>query len=221
MTGPLYRSEWIVASDVVLLRLARRSPSLHRLVRQLDRQADQRRPDDPRHRLDAGDRPARREAAEPGERHRPDRAEVRTARRLDQGAEKTAIKQTSSGTTRPNESRQRTVSPFSDDGRRPDSPRTASSAYISLTLRVGQDELDEDEAQRADRRSPTRREKQGIEVAAGGYLGNEVSTPGTESSEAIGIAVAIIVLLFAFGTAAAMPMPILTAIFGLSAPGSA
>ena len=40
----------------------------------------------------------------------------------------------------------------------------------------------------------------GIEVSAGGYLGQEVSKPSTQSSEAIGIGVAIVILLLAFGT---------------------
>ena len=89
-------------------------------------------------------------------------------------------------------------------------------AYISLTLRDGSDTLEEDEAEQLIALSDPA-EKAGIEVAAGAYLGSAVSSPGTESSELVGIAVAIIVLLFAFGTAAAMPIPILTAIFGLSA----
>ena len=60
-------------------------------------------------------------------------------------------------------------------------------------------------------------ERAGIDVAAGAYLGQEVSKPATESSELIGLAVAVVVLAFAFGTLVAMPLPIVTAIFGLAA----
>jgi len=133
---------------------------------------------------------------------------------LDQGAEKTAIQQVV--TNYKGDPRVRSVvSPFSDEGS-DQITKDGKYAYINLTLRDGQDEIDEDEANELIALAEPA-EKQGIEVAAGAYLGSEVSSPGTESSEAIGIAVAIVVLLFAFGTAAAMPVPILTAIFGLSA----
>ncbi len=59
------------------------------------------------------------------------------------------------------------------------------------------------------------KDKYGLHVSVGGYLGQAVSSPATESSEAIGLAVAVIVLLFAFGTAMAMTLPIVTALFGL------
>ena len=52
-------------------------------------------------------------------------------------------------------------------------------------------------------------------MANGGYLGQAVSKPSTESSEAVGLAAAIIILLFTFGTATAMALPIATAIVGL------
>lgn len=55
-----------------------------------------------------------------------------------------------------------------------------------------------------------------VEVAVGGYLGDQVSSPSTESSEAVGLIVAMIVLLFTFGSVVAMGLPILTAIFGLT-----
>ena len=52
-------------------------------------------------------------------------------------------------------------------------------------------------------------------MANGGYLGQAVSKPSTESSEAVGLAAAVVILLFTFGTAAAMGLPIATAIVGL------
>ena len=71
-------------------------------------------------------------------------------------------------------------------------------------------------ARRTTSSTPSRRPRHaGFEVANGGYLGQAVSKPSTESSEAVGIAAAVIILLFTFGTAAAMGLPIATAIIGL------
>lgn len=55
----------------------------------------------------------------------------------------------------------------------------------------------------------------GLEVAVGGYLGQQVSKPSTESSEVVGLVVAMIVLALTFGTVVAMGLPILSALFGL------
>jgi len=49
----------------------------------------------------------------------------------------------------------------------------------------------------------------------GGYVGQKLSRPSTESSEAVGLAAAVIILLLAFGTATAMALPIITAVLGL------
>ena len=55
----------------------------------------------------------------------------------------------------------------------------------------------------------------GLDVAVGGYLGQQVSKPSTESSEVVGLVVAMIVLALTFGTVVAMGLPILSALFGL------
>jgi RND superfamily putative drug exporter len=55
-----------------------------------------------------------------------------------------------------------------------------------------------------------------LEVAVGGYLGQQVSKPSTESSEVVGLVVAMIVLALTFGTIVAMGLPILSALFGLA-----
>jgi RND superfamily putative drug exporter len=86
--------------------------------------------------------------------------------------------------------------------------------YISVTLYDGPSTLTEEDAQGViDAADPAKRS--GIEVEAGGYLGQAVSETDTESSEAIGLAAAVIILLFAFGTATAMALPIVTAVLGL------
>jgi RND superfamily putative drug exporter len=88
-------------------------------------------------------------------------------------------------------------------------------AYTPVVLSVGPGELSESQAQAIlDAAKPA--EAAGIETSVGGYVGQALSKPATEQSEAIGIAAAIFILLFAFGTATAMLMPILSAIIGLA-----
>ena len=83
-----------------------------------------------------------------------------------------------------------------------------------MLLNVGNEELTEEIAQRIlDTAEPARRA--GMEVAAGGQIGSELSEPATESSEVIGIAAAMVILAFTFGTFVAMGLPIVSAAFGL------
>ena len=89
------------------------------------------------------------------------------------------------------------------------------TAYIPVLMDLSASELTEDEAQAVlDAAEPGR--KAGMQVAAGGPIGSELSEPATESSEVIGIIAAMIILTFAFGTIVAMGMPILVAIIGLA-----
>jgi putative drug exporter of the RND superfamily len=92
--------------------------------------------------------------------------------------------------------------------------------YIPVALDMSRADLDEDEANDViDAEAPAR--DAGLNVATGGYLGQEVSKPEVESSEVIGLVAAMIILSFTFGTAAAMGLPISTAILGLIAGLSA
>ena len=105
------------------------------------------------------------------------------------------------------------ISPLSPEGAAALS-KDGKIGYISVTLREGPSDLTESEAQDVfDATAPA--SDAGLEVAAGGYLGEALSQTDTESSEAIGIVAAVVILLFALGTATAMLLPILTAIFGL------
>jgi RND superfamily putative drug exporter len=107
----------------------------------------------------------------------------------------------------------RAVSPLSTEGATALS-KDKTIGYISVTLDVSQADLDKDQAEKViDASDPAR--QAGLKVATGGYLGQEVSKPKTETSEAIGLAAAVIILLFAFGTATAMSLPIITAVLGL------
>jgi RND superfamily putative drug exporter len=88
--------------------------------------------------------------------------------------------------------------------------------YISLVLHDSPSALTVDEAQGViDAAQPAR--DAGLQVAAGGYLGQKVSKPSTESSEAVGLTAAVVILLLTFGTVVAMGLPIITAILGLAA----
>ena len=104
------------------------------------------------------------------------------------------------------------VSPLSSEGASALS-KDKRIGYISVTIDLSSSDLTEDQANEIiDAEAPAR--EAGFKVATGGYLGQEVSKPSTESSEAVGIAAAVIILLFTFGTVTAMALPIATAIVG-------
>jgi RND superfamily putative drug exporter len=87
-------------------------------------------------------------------------------------------------------------------------------AYIPVTLDIGTKSLTKGEAQAVyDAANPAR--AVGIQAAIGGYVGQKLSKPATESSEAVGLIAAVVILTLAFGTATAMLLPIATALFGL------
>jgi putative drug exporter of the RND superfamily len=87
--------------------------------------------------------------------------------------------------------------------------------YIPVVLSIGPGEIDEAQAQRIlDAAAPA--EAAGLETAIGSYVGQQLSKPATETSEAIGLAAAVVILLFAFGTATAMMLPIVSAVLGLA-----
>ena len=93
--------------------------------------------------------------------------------------------------------------------------KNAETGYISLSLRVSPSDLSIDRAHELFALADPAR-KAGLEVEAGGYLGQKLSKPSTESSEVVGLTMAIIVLLLTFGTVVAMGLPIITAIAGLA-----
>ena len=55
----------------------------------------------------------------------------------------------------------------------------------------------------------------GVQVEAGGQLGNKITEPATKMSELIGICAAMLILVLVFGTLTAMVLPIAVAIVGL------
>ncbi|HSI30320.1 MAG TPA: MMPL family transporter [Miltoncostaeaceae bacterium] len=106
-------------------------------------------------------------------------------------------------------------SPFGDQptGTVSDDEKTA---FIPVLLDISSADLDEEEAQAVLDAAEKPAEPLGMEVAAGGSIGSELSTPATESSELIGIIVAMIILTLAFGSIVAMGMPIISAVVGLA-----
>ena len=90
-----------------------------------------------------------------------------------------------------------------------------SVGYVPVVLGIGPGEIDEEQAQRIlDSAEPAR--AAGLHTAVGSYVGQQLSKPSTEVSEAIGLTAAVIILLFAFGTATAMMLPIVSALIGLA-----
>jgi uncharacterized membrane protein YdfJ with MMPL/SSD domain len=90
------------------------------------------------------------------------------------------------------------------------------TAFIPVLLNVGNEDLTEHIAASVlDAAKPAR--DAGLEVAAGGSIGSELSEPATESSEVVGLTAAMVILAFTFGTLVAMGMPIVSAVVGLLA----
>ncbi len=107
----------------------------------------------------------------------------------------------------------RVVSPL-DQGASALISRDGKQAYISVTLDIGSGGTSTAEAQQIlDAAAPAA--KAGLQPAVGGYVGQKLSRPSTESSEAVGLAAAVVILVVAFGTVTAMALPIITAILGL------
>jgi RND superfamily putative drug exporter len=131
---------------------------------------------------------------------------------LAQGANKQAVDETAKSLSQ-NQYVQQVVSPFDEQGAG-DITSDGKIAYIAVALNVSSGDLDDEEANSVlDSAEPAR--KAGIEVSAGGYLGQQLSSPSTRSSEIIGVLGALIILLFAFRTVVAAPLPVTTAIVAL------
>ena len=107
-------------------------------------------------------------------------------------------------------------SPFSDDTGGAYISKDKTTAFIPVLLNISSADLDEEEAQAVLDAAEKPAEPLGMEVAAGGSIGSELSTPATESSELVGIIVAMIILTLAFGSIVAMGMPIVSAVVGLA-----
>jgi putative drug exporter of the RND superfamily len=109
---------------------------------------------------------------------------------------------------------QSVVSPFDPQGAA-QITKDGKIAYLAVALKVSSGDLDDEEANSVfDAAQPAR--DAGIKVSAGGYLGQQLSSPSTGLSEIIGVLAALIILLFAFRTFVAAPLPVTTAIVALA-----
>ena len=83
-----------------------------------------------------------------------------------------------------------------------------------MTLDVGPGNITDGQASAVlDAADPAK--QAGLQVAAGGYVGSELSKADSGNSDKIGFAAAVIILLLVFGSVVAMGLPIVTAVLGL------
>jgi RND superfamily putative drug exporter len=109
---------------------------------------------------------------------------------------------------------QSAVSPLEGAGRAALS-RDGRIAYVSVVLKLSPVKVTREVADSVlERTEPAKRA--GLEVKAGGLIGQVLSQETNEKSESVGLAVALVVLLLTFGTVVAMGLPIVTALLGLS-----
>ncbi len=132
---------------------------------------------------------------------------------LAQGQNMQAVESTAKSLSE-NQYVQSVVSPFDQQGAA-QITKDGKIAYLAVALKVSSGDLDDDEANSVfDAAQPAR--DAGIKVSAGGYLGQQLSSPSTGLSEIIGVLAALIILLFAFRTFVAAPLPVTTAIVALA-----
>ena len=88
------------------------------------------------------------------------------------------------------------------------------TVFVPVLLDIGSGDLDEAAAQAVfDATEPA--QSAGIQVAAAGSIGSELSAEPTESSELVGILCAMLILTLVLGSLVAMGLPIVTAAVGL------
>ncbi len=140
--------------------------------------------------------------------------EAPSGKTLDAGSQKTAVENVEKA-LKDDSAVSDVVSPLSSSG----GAQLSSDkriGYLATTLKDSPSDLDEDTSQRIYDEARKQAKTGDLKMAAGGYLGQDLSKPGEGRSEAIGLGMAVIVLLLTFGTFVAMGLPIVTAIVGLA-----
>jgi RND superfamily putative drug exporter len=89
------------------------------------------------------------------------------------------------------------------------------TAYTNIVPSEALGDLSVDEAEAILEGAAAPAEGTGVQVEAGGQLGDKITEPATETSELIGICAAMLILVLVFGTITAMALPIAVAIVGL------
>ena len=92
-----------------------------------------------------------------------------------------------------------------------------ATGYAPVLLTIDSGIVDEETAQEILDAARVPAEAAGIQVEAEGSIGSRLSEPKTESSEVVGLTAAMIILTIVLGSLVAMGLPILVAVFALSA----
>lgn len=92
-----------------------------------------------------------------------------------------------------------------------------ATGYAPVLLTIDSGVVDAEAAQLILDSARVPAEAAGIQVEAGGSIGSRLSEPKTESSEVVGLTAAMIILTIVLGSLVAMGLPILVAVFALSA----
>jgi putative drug exporter of the RND superfamily len=113
-----------------------------------------------------------------------------------------------------NENVNQVLSPLSPQGAN-DITKDGKIAYVSAALKPSSGDITDDQANSVLDAATKPTAGTGIHVSAGGYLGQQLSSPSTRASEIIAVVAALIIMLIAFRLLVAMPLPITTAIVAL------
>jgi RND superfamily putative drug exporter len=89
-------------------------------------------------------------------------------------------------------------------------------AYVSAALKPSSGDITDDQANSVLDAAKKPAAGTGIAVSAGGYLGQQLSSPSTRASEIIAVIAALVIMLIAFRLLVAMPLPVTTAIVALA-----
>jgi RND superfamily putative drug exporter len=107
------------------------------------------------------------------------------------------------------------LSPLSQQGAN-DITKDGKIAYVSAALKPSSGDITDDQANSVLDAAKKPTAGTGIHVSAGGYLGQQLSSPSTRASEIIAVIAALVIMLIAFRLLVAMPLPITTAIVALA-----
>jgi RND superfamily putative drug exporter len=107
------------------------------------------------------------------------------------------------------------LSPLSPQGAS-DITKDGKIAYVSAALKPSSGDITDDQANSVLDAAKKPAAGTGVAVSAGGYLGQQLSSPSTRASEIIAVVAALIIMLIAFRLLVAMPLPVTTAIVALA-----
>ncbi len=107
------------------------------------------------------------------------------------------------------------LSPLSPQGAN-DITKDGKIAYVSAALKPSSGDITDDQANSVLDAAKKPTAGTGIHVSAGGYLGQQLSSPSTRASEIIAVIAALVIMLIAFRLLVATPLPITTAIVALA-----